>query len=398
VLDRTLAAFDEHPGIDLIVVAGSEGDLERMRAATARFEKVFALVPGGATRSQSVHNGLNALPADAEIVLVHDAARPLVSSGLISRVIEAVREHGAAVPGLPVSDTVKRADASGRIWGTVSRTETLPGGVVAGLTAVQTPQGARVSLLRQAYERFPFDRAEPTDEANLLEEGLAARVVVVAGDATNVKITRPEDLAMAEAHLTPRPPSPQGNLTPRPPSPQGKGEEIGAGPFAGDGGGEIRTGMGFDVHAFASPESGRRLFLGGVAIPHDRGLEGHSDADALLHAVCDALLGAAGLGDIGVLFPNTDPAFKDIASLRLLETVRDRIREAGWSVGNVDITLLAEAPKIMPYRDEIRSAIAGCLGVDLDRVNLKATTAEGLGAIGRREGIACWSIATLRRA
>jgi 2-C-methyl-D-erythritol 2,4-cyclodiphosphate synthase len=235
--------------------------------------------------------------------------------------------------------------------------------VLAGLTAVQTPQGARIELLRSAYAAFDASGGEATDEASIIE-AMGGAVAVTPGDISNIKITRSEDVALAERLLGER---------------------------------EVRTGFGYDVHAFAPPESGRPLCLGGVVIPHARGLEGHSDADVVLHAICDALLGAASLGDIGILFPNTDSALKDISSLKLLAVVRDRLAENGWRVINVDATALAEAPKLMPHREAMLRVIAGELGIEEGRVSIKATTSEGMGFVGRGEGIACWAVATVQR-
>ena len=362
VLEWTLEAFDSHPQIEGIVLAAGAEELERVRSIASAFPKVLAVVEGGETRSESVLQGLKALPEDYDRVLVHDAARPMLSAGLISRVLAAVEEYGAAVPGLPLSDTVKRTHPSGSVRETIPRNMVLNGETLAGLTAVQTPQGARTALLKEAYAAFDFARAEPTDEASLLE-AFGATVVVVPGDPLNIKITRAEDIVLAERFQ----------------------------PV------EIRTGFGYDVHAFADPEAGRKLFLGGVEIPHEQGLEGHSDADVLLHAVCDALLGAASLGDIGILFPNTDPAYKDISSLKLLSVVGQRLIEAGWVTVNLDATLAAEAPKLMPHRETIQQAIAACLGLDAGRISVKATTSEKLGFVGRREGIACWAVATIRK-
>lgn len=393
MLEWTLSAFDAHPAISCVALVAGEEEQERVRALAAAFPKVTAIVPGGETRAASVRNGLDALPAGIEIVLVHDAARPLVSADVIDRVIAAVMQTGAAVPGLPLSDTVKRVDASGMVRATVPRAETLGGEIVTGLTAVQTPQGARVEVLRAAYARFDknspspaakrgnWERGlggeggEPTDEASLIE-ALGLPVAVVPGDPANIKITRPEDLVFAERLLAGR---------------QGQGmNAVQTAP------GEIRTGFGYDVHAFAPMEAGRRLFLGGIEIAHDRGLEGHSDADVLLHAICDALLGAVSLGDIGILFPNTDPAYKDIASLRLLAIVGERVQESGWEIVNIDATVVAEAPKLMPHRTAMQQAMAACLGLDPERISVKATTSEKMGFVGRREGIACWSVATVR--
>lgn len=365
VLERTLDAFDNAALIASIVVVANEDELERVREACLPFSKVISVVEGGETRAESVRKGLNALPPDTEIVLVHDAARPLVTSSLIERIIAATARVGAAVPGLPLSDTVKRVDNDGLVRATVARATEVDGQMISGLTAVQTPQGARVALLRAAYERIDFAHAALTDEASMIE-ALGEPVAVVAGEPNNIKITRQEDLAYAEMlipHLAPVP--------------------------------QIRTGFGYDVHAFAAPEAGRTLFLGGIAIPHDRGLEGHSDADVLLHAVCDALLGAASLGDIGILFPNTDPAYKDISSLRLLAVVGERLAAAGWQVVNIDATVVAEAPKLMPHRAAIQRAMAECLSIESDRISVKATTSEKLGFIGRREGMEASAIATI---
>jgi 2-C-methyl-D-erythritol 4-phosphate cytidylyltransferase/2-C-methyl-D-erythritol 2,4-cyclodiphosphate synthase len=369
VLEWTLAAFSAHPQIACVALVANPEELDRVRAAAAPFNKVTAVTAGGATRTASVRNGLEALPADLDLVLVHDAARPLVSASLIDRIIAATLTVGAAVPGLPLSDTVKRVDAEGLVHSTVPRALAVEGATLSGLTAVQTPQGARISLLRAAYAHSDSTPMEPTDEASLIE-AFGAPVAVVPGDPANIKITRQEDLAIAERLGAQTP----GNVR-----------------FP-----EIRTGFGYDVHAFSPPSSGRRLFLGGVEIPHDRGLEGHSDADVLLHAVCDALLGAASLGDIGLLFPNTDDAYKGISSLRLLAVVSQRLAQAGWRVVNIDVTVVAEAPKLLPHREAIQRAMAECLGIRPDRISIKATTAEKLGFVGRREGIECSSVATIQ--
>jgi len=379
VLERTLAGFNGHPGIASIVLVASAEEMERVRVAAAAFPKVHAVVEGGATRAASVQNGLEALPPECEIALVHDAARPLVAAEVIDRVIAATATVGAAVPGLPLSDTVKRVDDSGRVRATLPRSIDCDGQRISGLTAVQTPQGARIALLRAAYAAYDFAHSEPTDEASLVE-AYGAPVAVVPGDLTNIKITRPEDIALAETLTASALPSKTASHSLSPlPSP-----------------GEVRTGFGYDVHAFATPEAGRKLTLGGIEIPHDRGLEGHSDADVLLHAVCDALLGAASLGDIGILFPNTDPAYKGISSLRLLAIVGARLEAAGWQVVNIDATVVAEAPKLMPHRARMQQAMADCLHLSADRLSVKATTSEKMGFVGRREGIACWAVATVR--
>jgi 2-C-methyl-D-erythritol 4-phosphate cytidylyltransferase/2-C-methyl-D-erythritol 2,4-cyclodiphosphate synthase len=376
VLERTLIAFDSHPALQAIVLVAGAEELERVRQVAAAFPKVVAVVAGGETRTESVRCGLNALPPEIEIVLVHDAARPLVSAALIDSIIEASARLGAAVPGLPLSDTVKRVDGDGIVQATLPRTAEVNGEVLSGLTMVQTPQGAQVALLREAYavhDRSP--QSEATDEASLIEAA-GGTVAVVVGEVANIKITRPEDIALAERLLT--------DLTPR------------TAPNLSTTGGEIRTGLGYDVHQFAAPEAGRKLTIGGIEIEHDRGLEGHSDADVLLHAVCDALLGAASLGDIGILFPNTDEAYRGISSLRLLAIVGERLVQSGWQIVNIDATIVAEAPKLMPHRSKMQQAMASCLGLEATRISVKATTSETMGFVGRKEGMACWCIATIR--
>lgn len=384
VLERTLAAFSTHPGITRIVVAGSESEIPRLREAAAtaitRGGVPIDVTAGGATRSESVRNGIDVLADNIEVVLVHDAARPLVSRAVIDRVIAATLRTGAAVPGLPLSDTVKRADSRGLVRATVARRISLDGEELTGLTAVQTPQGALLRELRRAYAAYDFESGEPTDEASLIE-AMGGSVEVAEGDPDNIKITRPEDILLAERLLL-------HSEQPAASRDERQGAEVMP---------ETRTGFGYDVHAFASPDSGRRLVLGGLEIEHDRGLEGHSDADVLLHAVCDALLGAASLGDIGILFPNTDETYRGISSLRLLAVVGGRLSDSGWKTVNIDVTVAAEAPKLMPHRMRMQEAIASCLGIDAGRVSVKATTSEKLGFVGRREGIAAWAVATVRK-
>ena len=365
VLERTLTAFESHPDVVCIILVAGEEEIDRVTNASLSFRKVFAVVAGGKTRTDSVRNGLDALPPQIDAVLVHDAARPLVSHALISHIVEATVLHGAAVPGLPLSDTVKRIDGQGNVLATIPRTASIVGQRVSGLTAVQTPQGAQVPILKQAYAEFDFSKNEPTDEASLIE-AMGAKVVVVPGELANIKITRQEDITLAESYLAAR--------------------ELP----------EMRTGFGYDVHAFAPIESGRKLVLGGVEIAHDRGLEGHSDADVLLHAICDALLGAVALGDIGIHFPNTDLRFSGISSLKLLEEVRRLVTGAGWQIVNVDAAAVAESPKIMPHRYAMQAAISSALEIEPGRVSVKATTNEGLGFVGRKEGISCWAVATVR--
>lgn len=333
----SVETFLRDPQVDAVGLVGS---------ADLALPDLAFRVEGGESRQASVLRGLEAASeAGAEAwALIHDGARPFVSSALVGRVLEAAREQGAAAPVMPVYDTVRDIGD-----GAVAPRERL--------RAFQTPQAARVRDLLRAHREAA--REAPDDIALL--EAIGIRAALVAGDRTNFKITTEEDYAMARA------------LTE-----------------------ETRTGIGYDVHAF-SLDPGRTLMLGGVRFPGEPGLKGHSDADALLHAATDALLGAAGLGDIGAHFPPTESRWKDASSLVFLAKAGTLVREEGWSVVHLDATVLAERPKIGERRDEIRRSIASTLGIDPDRVSIKATTHEGLGAIGRGEGIAAMAIATLSR-
>jgi 2-C-methyl-D-erythritol 4-phosphate cytidylyltransferase/2-C-methyl-D-erythritol 2,4-cyclodiphosphate synthase len=357
VLHWTLTAFEACPAIDTITLVVSEENREAAAAlvADAGFPRVAAVVVGGAERQESVFRGLRAAPP-AALVAVHDGARPLISPTLIARCVEAAAEHGAAAPALPVVDTLKRTDPEGRMRETVDRRP---------LRAIQTPQVFQWPLLWEAHETAARDGFAGTDDASLVER-LGHPVFAVPGDPRNLKITTPEDLALAEALLIPYPSS----LIPHPLS---------------------RTGFGYDVHRLVA---GRPLILGGVAIPYPLGLDGHSDADVLCHAIGDALLGAAGLGDLGRHFPDTEARWKDASSLALLRRIVVLAREAGWAPLHVDATLLAEAPKIAPHVPAMAECIGSALGLPPAAVNVKATTTEGLGFVGRREGMAAQAVVT----
>ena len=381
VLEWTLSAFNDHPAIESIVIAAGSDEIERVKAISAQFPKVVSVVVGGENRCDSVENGLAALPDAAKYVLVHDAARPLVSSDVINRVLAAAIEHGAAVPGISISDSVKRVTDEGVVKGTLPRKIGVDGKIVSGLTAVQTPQGASVEIIRAAFAKDWTD-GEGFDDESMMIQAMGIDVHVVAGDPRNIKITRQEDLIFAESLL-----SGMGSALP-----DTRPSTLDTHAFR-----EIRTGFGYDVHAFAEPEANRPLFLGGIEIPHDRGLDGHSDADVIIHAICDALLGAVSLGDIGIQFPNTDAAYKNISSLKLLANVGERLREMQWRIINIDATVVAEAPKLMPHREQMQQTMADCLGLEPSRLSVKATTSEGMGFVGRREGMACWAVATVQK-
>jgi 2-C-methyl-D-erythritol 4-phosphate cytidylyltransferase / 2-C-methyl-D-erythritol 2,4-cyclodiphosphate synthase len=352
VIGHTLRLFADHPEIGMVQPVIHRDDIARFHAASAGL-RLRQPVFGGATRQISVRAGLEALEPDRpRIVLVHDAARPFASPALISRAI-AAGAAGAAIPGLAPTDTIKAVDAAGRIVDTLDR---------GRLRAVQTPQAFGFDALLAAHRRaLAAGRDDFTDDAALAEwAGMA--VHVFAGESANIKLTTEEDFArVAAAELT--------SL------------------------GDIRTATGYDVHSFGA---GDHVWLGGVRIPHDRGLTGYSDADAPLHALVDAILGALADGDIGSHFPPGDPQWKGASSDRFLAFAAERVAKRGGRIAHLDITIICETPRIGPHRDAMRTRIAAIAGVDLDRVAVKATTNEKLGFIGRGEGIAAMATATIR--
>lgn len=338
-------------------------------------------VEGGLTRAGSVRKGLSVLPAEARVVVVHDAARPLAGRALFEAVVGAISDGASgAVPAVPVTDTIKRVRGE-RVTETLDRSE---------LMAVQTPQAFLVEALRRAHS----DRGAPgrataryvgppvTDDAQLLE-AQGEEVRVVAGDAGNLKLTAPSDLRLAEVLL-----SGTGEMLAGPAA----GPAAGAG--AGAGGVPVRVGLGFDVHPF-STDPARPLVLGGQTIAGERGLEGHSDADVVAHALADALLGAAGLGDIGTLFPVTDQELLGADSMGLLDEVMVMVSREGCAVGNADVSVIAESPPLASAAQAMSRRLARVLGAP---VGVKAKRAEGLGAIGRVEGIACFAVVALSAA
>ena len=355
VIRRTIRAFEENPFISEIVIVTREDLLTPIAqlCEDAAFTKTRAILLGGATRLESVRAGVDNLSQKAKLVAVHDGARPLVSQKLITEAVLGAARYGAAAPAIPVKDTVKRAQ-SGFVTQTPPRDE---------LFAVQTPQTFDVDLLRAALQDAAEKNAAITDDCSAVER-LGMRVYLTKGEERNLKITTPPDLKLAESFLQRIP----------------GGEET------------MRIGHGYDVHRLTA---GRKLILGGVEIPFEKGLDGHSDADVLVHAIMDALLGAAALGDIGKLFPDNDPAYAGISSLLLLEKVAQRLGESGFAVGNVDATVLAQRPKLAPYIPQMREKIAGTLGISADRVSVKATTEEGLGFTGSGEGIAAHAVCLL---
>jgi 2-C-methyl-D-erythritol 4-phosphate cytidylyltransferase/2-C-methyl-D-erythritol 2,4-cyclodiphosphate synthase len=353
VIVPSLAAFVGHDGVSLVQPVIHPDDAG-LFAAAARGLALLPPVSGGTTRQASVRAGLEALAAvDPDVVLVHDAARPFASPALIARAIAAAAETGAAIPAIPVADTVKAVDAAGVVTGTIDRTQ---------LRLVQTPQAFAFKAILEAHRRAgAAGRDDFTDDA-ALAEWAGLKVVTFEGEAANVKLTTNEDFARAEA---------------------AKLAELG----------DVRTGFGFDVHQFGD---GDHVMLGGVRVPFHRGLAGHSDADVVLHALVDALLGGISDGDIGVHFPPNDPQWRGASSDRFLAFAVERVRERGGRISHLDITIVCEAPRIGPHRDAIRARIAEIAGLPVARVAVKATTSEKMGFTGRGEGMVAFANATVR--
>jgi 2-C-methyl-D-erythritol 4-phosphate cytidylyltransferase/2-C-methyl-D-erythritol 2,4-cyclodiphosphate synthase len=350
----TLCAFSCHAAIDLVQPVIHAHDEGFFHTASGGLQKLLQPVAGGATRQNSVCAGLEALAAHApDLVLIHDAARPFLSGALISRAVAAAKAHGAAVPGIAVADTVKKIDGTGTVTETLDR---------SCLRIVQTPQAFAFALIVAAHRRAAAaGRDDFTDDA-ALAEWAGHQVSVFEGEAANVKLTTNEDFARAEA--------------------------LRAAAL-----GDIRTGTGFDVHAFAD---GDHVMLGGVRVPHARGVTGHSDADVALHALVDAILGALAEGDIGQHFPPSDPQWRGASSDRFLAFACERVRARGGIIGNLDVTIVCESPRVSPHRDAMRARIAAIAGIAADRIGVKATTSEKLGFTGRGEGIFATATATVR--
>lgn len=360
LLERAVAPFDASDRIDEIVVVLPAELAAAPPAALRTGRTPVRWVAGGARRQDSVAAGFDAVAPASELVVVHDAARPFCTAGLIDRTLAAAAESGAAAAALAAVDTVKQARIE---EGMTVVDSTLPRGRIF---LAQTPQAFRVGVLRDAIAQGRAGAAA-TDEAALAE--LAGhRVRLVPGDPRNVKVTGPADLALAErmADAAAAAPDPGGH----------------------------RIGLGYDVHRFAE---GRRMVLGGVEFPGPRGLLGHSDADAVCHAAADALLGAAGAGDVGRHFPDDDPRWKDASSIDLLRRASAIVRGRGFAVGNVDVVVVTEWPKIGPAADEMRRRLAEALAVAPDRVAVKGKTGEGTGEVGRGEALVVHAVASLFR-
>jgi 2-C-methyl-D-erythritol 4-phosphate cytidylyltransferase/2-C-methyl-D-erythritol 2,4-cyclodiphosphate synthase len=353
LLEHALLAFVGAPKVALVQPVIRADDLTLVRKLIDGMD-VLEPVSGGPTRQASVRAGLEALERKApDIVLVHDAARPFASQNLIARAIDAAARTGAAIPALSVTDTIKRIDAGGTIEATLERN---------AIRLVQTPQAFAFPALLEAHRRAAAQKRDDFTDDAALAEWAGMKVTVFEGEQDNVKLTTAEDFFRAQARQ-----------------------------FAALG--DIRTGSGLDVHAFGP---GDHVTLGGIRIPNDKALSGHSDADVALHALTDAILGAIADGDIGTHFPPTDPQWRGASSDRFLTFAVERVRARGGRVAHLDLTLVCETPRISAHRDQMRANIAKLAGIDVERVAVKATTSEKLGFTGRGEGIVAYATATVR--
>jgi 2-C-methyl-D-erythritol 4-phosphate cytidylyltransferase/2-C-methyl-D-erythritol 2,4-cyclodiphosphate synthase len=351
LLDRTLSSVSASSSVDAIVLALPADAAPETVDAYRGLPKVIAVVGGGAERHDSVRNALASVPSEASIILVHDAVRPFATPGLFDRCAEQALLHGAAVPVVPVRDTVKTWDKAAGTLVTRDR---------SGFLRAQTPQGFRAGILREAYALAALEGRAGTDDASLVEAAGHA-VVGIPGEDANIKITLPEDLRMAAGLLSGVP--------------------------------DFRVGLGGDAHRLV-PE--RELWLGGVRVDHPMGLLGHSDGDVLLHAVADAIYGAMGDRDIGFHFPPGREETLGISSRSILAHARGRMAALGFGLLGLDAVVVCEAPRIAPLADALRASIAGILAVPEGRVSVKGKTTEGMGFEGRGEGISAWAVALLQ--
>jgi 2-C-methyl-D-erythritol 4-phosphate cytidylyltransferase / 2-C-methyl-D-erythritol 2,4-cyclodiphosphate synthase len=355
ILQHSVEAFVRSDRIAEIVIALPAGLAATPPAYLRGSAKPIHIVEGGERRQDSVANAFARVAAISELVLIHDAARPMVSAELIARTIDAAAEHGAAIAALQATDTVKRGNGDGVIVDTLPRSE---------IFLAQTPQVFRRAVLRDALA-LAGRSADATDEA-MLAEAAGHHVHLVDGDPRNIKITTPADLEAAERSF----------------------------PLRAAAVGALRIGNGYDLHRLVA---GRPLILGGVTIPFEKGLQGHSDADAVCHAVTDALLGAIGAGDIGRHFPDTDPQWKDANSIVLLARAGEIVADAGYAIGNVDVVVIAQRPKLAPHVETMRVNLARALGIDASQVSVKGKTNEGVDSMGAGEAIAVHAVALVCR-
>ena len=353
IIQRTLQNVAKLEGLKEIILVVADGEQDYMAEHIKVLELTvpIQIVLGGAERQDSVACGLKAFDESTDIVLVHDGARPLASTEMFSAVAEAANIYGAATVGVPATDTIKRVDAEHAVIETLKRSE---------LYQIQTPQGFQKELFTEAHEKAHDSNYLGTDDVSLVEY-LGKPVHIVEGDYCNIKVTTPNDIAVAKRYL--------GIEDKR-----------------------MRVGFGYDIHQL---KAGRPCILGGVRIESELGPDGHSDADVLIHALMDAMLGAAGLRDIGYYFPPEDDQYKGISSMLLLEKVNSLLKERGLQAYNIDIMVISETPKLKPHIDTMKANLQSVLEIPLDRISIKATTNEMLGAIGRREGIAAQAVVSV---
>jgi 2-C-methyl-D-erythritol 4-phosphate cytidylyltransferase / 2-C-methyl-D-erythritol 2,4-cyclodiphosphate synthase len=362
ILQHSVDAFVRSDRIAEIVVALPPDLAANPPAYLRDTGKPILVVEGGERRQDSVAKAFARVSPSSELILIHDAARPMVSGDLIGRTIDAAAEYGAAIAALPATDTVKRGNAQRVIVDTLPRSE---------IFLAQTPQVFRATVLRDALA-LARQSADATDEAMLAEQA-GHPVRLVDGDPRNIKITTPSDLEVAERAFAGRPDDR---------------------PLPGAGVGMLRIGNGYDLHRLVA---GRPLILGGVTIPFDKGLQGHSDADAVCHAVTDAVLGAIGAGDIGRHFPDTDPEWKGADSIVLLTRAGAIVRDAGYAIGNVDVVVIAQRPKLVPHIEAMQANLARALGIGPGQVSVKGKTNEGVDSMGTGEAIAVHAVALVTR-
>lgn len=369
ILVHCLKMLEGTSMIKKVVIAVAPGEVEDARRMLGKFQKeyfpsmLFTVVAGGNERQDSVANALAVISENEGYIAVHDAARPFAGKEVFLRVMETAEKHSAAVAAVPVKDTIKMVGEAGEILVTPDR---------GLLHAVQTPQIFEIGLLKKAYTYLREHPAKVTDDASVVEL-LGKKVVIAMGRYENIKITTPEDLVFAEFFLAGKEDIMKTDNLNMP---------------------QFRTGIGFDVHKL---EQSRRLVLCGIEVPYEKGLLGHSDADVSLHALMDALLGGAALGDIGRYFPDTDEHFKGADSAELTKQVAGMLQAEGWHINNIDITIIAEQPKLAGYIAAMRNSVAQMLKISTDCVSIKATTTEKLGFTGRGEGIAATAVASLMK-
>lgn len=347
VLERAVEPFQNSCYVDDILVVSDKDFEELCKNICCKFSKVKEVVTGGNERQDSVNNGLKHVHEG--YVLIHDGARPYVTEEVINNVIFDTEKFGAAVPCVPVKETVRQLQGKNFAEVKSADSKTLDRN---SLYTVQTPQGFETTLIKEAFKKAYEEGFYGTDDASLAER-MGVQVAISEGSYANIKITTKEDLPV-----------------------------------------EMRVGTGYDVHRL---EVNRKLFLCGVEIPFEKGLLGHSDADVAVHALMDAMLGAAAMGDIGKHFPDSDMRYKDISSMKLLEKVKELVKEKGWTLNNADITIMAQRPKLLPYIGQMKENIAAALDIEPDCINVKATTTERLGFVGREEGIAAEAVCILNR-